>query len=296
MVTEESSFAIAVRITTAIPGFDLLVIFSCDLCRVVLAVGIAIAAVALAFSFSACFHRGGSCRIVLAVGIAAARLRRRFRCYLGRALLVVLVDVVVGAVTTTRRAIIVVVIVAAIAFLFFHHGILRFFSVVVVFVVAVAFSLGRWWRNYIVRKGTGIPLFARARLLEKGADPLGSWGQCVVVLDRPGEPALGGVGLFLAAKEEVLADRSGVLVVGLDPLAAFVVIVAVAVAVIGSIAVVIALVVAAAAVVPESNVLTAAATVGRKGPLDLFQPRRNPAKTHGGFEFLQGLRLFDVLR
>jgi len=166
-----------------------------------------------------------------------------------------------------------------------------------------------------VRKGTGIPLFARARLLEKCTDPLGPRSQGVVVLDRPGEPTLRPVGLFLAAKKEVLADRPGVLVVGLDPLvAAFVVIVivitvVVTIAVIGSIAVVETLVVIV--VVPESivvltatatadatataNATAATTTVGRKGPLDLFQPGRNPAKAHGGLEFLEGLCLFNVL-
>jgi len=139
-----------------------------------------------------------------------------------------------------------------------------------------------------VGKGAGIPLFARSRLLKKGTDPAGPRGHGVVVLDRPGEPALGGVGLFLAAKKEVLADGPGVLVVGLDPSRSRIG-GTVVVAVLGRITIPII------GIVGIGVVVLARSAVGRKGSLDFFQSGGDAAKTRGGFELLQIPGPFDVV-
>jgi len=143
-----------------------------------------------------------------------------------------------------------------------------------------------------VGKGAGIPLFARSRLLKKGTDPAGPRGHGVVVLDRPGEPALGGVGLFLAAKKEVLADGPGVLVVGLDPSRSRIVGI-IGIAVLGRITV--PVIGIGTVIVGIGVVVLARSAVGRKGSLDFFQSGGDAAKTRGGFELLQIPGPFDVV-
>ncbi len=104
-----------------------------------------------------------------------------------------------------------------------------------------------------------------------------------MILDGSSKATLGGVVLFLAAKKEIFANGPRLLVVGFDPRS----IVAISIIIVISVIVIVV-------VVSKPVVSSILATVGRKGSLDLFQPRGYLAKTEGRLEFLQGPRSLNI--
>ena len=134
-----------------------------------------------------------------------------------------------------------------------------------------------------MRKGTGISFFAGSRLGKKGTHSLRP-GRCVV-LHWTGKPTLGRIVFFLGAKEKVLTNRPGVLVVRfvVPIIVTFVVSIA---SIIGSTAVLVIVV-----VIIVGGTLFA---IG-KGSLDLFQSRANSTKTHGRLNLLQGFCGLDII-